>query len=60
VENLAEMRVDTLEEAMNLIECGKSARVTHANAVHADSSRCAFSKVPYIVALYSDCTRALS
>lgn len=39
VEHLTELPVDTLDVAMHLIECAKRARVTHANAVHADSSR---------------------
>jgi hypothetical protein len=39
VEHLTELPVDTLDAAMHLIECAKRARVTHANAVHADSSR---------------------
>ena len=39
VENLAEEPVSAFETAMGTIERGQRARVTHANAVHADSSR---------------------
>jgi len=39
VENLAEEPVTAFETAMGTIERGQRARVTHANAVHADSSR---------------------
>jgi|EP01043_Picozoa_sp_COSAG02_P002668 hypothetical protein len=39
VENLAEEPVYEFDAAMDTIERGQKARVTHANAVHADSSR---------------------
>lgn len=39
VENLAEAPVYEFDAAMDTIERGQKARVTHANAVHADSSR---------------------
>jgi kinesin family protein 2/24 len=39
VENLAEEPVHEFDTAMDTIERGQNARVTHANAVHADSSR---------------------
>jgi kinesin family protein 2/24 len=39
VENLAEIAVNSHEMAMQTIADGQRARVTHANAVHADSSR---------------------
>ena len=39
VENLAEIAVDSYDTAMQTIADGQRARITHANAVHADSSR---------------------
>eukprot|EP01048_Picozoa_sp_COSAG05_P004025 COSAG05_NODE_203_length_14207_cov_24.645379_2_plen_374_part_00 len=39
VAGLAETPVCDLDSALSLIELGQQARVTHANAVHADSSR---------------------
>ena len=36
---MAETPVCDLDSALSLIELGQQARVTHANAVHADSSR---------------------
>ena len=39
VENLAEAPVYEFDAAMDTIERGQKSRVTHANAVHADSSR---------------------
>ena len=39
IENLAEEPVYEFDTAMDAIERGQKARVTHANAVHADSSR---------------------
>ena len=39
VAGLAEEAVHSLDMALDIIETGQQARVTHANAVHADSSR---------------------